>query len=113
MGTQLFVGDRPPATQIYDLFQLFSELGEVEYVTIYRNRRTGRRWRMVEMEEGDAQRTIDKLDCSPWRGQRLTVRELTGEPHGTSSSHFTSTPSHFTSTKMQYPAQLRATECTH
>jgi RNA recognition motif-containing protein len=83
MSTQLLVANFPTNTRLWDLYTLFTAFGEVEDVTIRMNRRAGRRWALVEMEETDeAKRALAQLDGLRWNGSRLRVSEapLEGRP---------------------------------
>jgi RNA recognition motif-containing protein len=75
---KLFVANFPSATEVRDLFRLFSRFGEVRGVSISWDRKTqeSRGWGFVEMAlNGDAESAIDDLDGVLWRGKRLNVRK--------------------------------------
>jgi len=78
MGRKLFVGNLPYETMEQDLETLFAEAGQVETVTVMRDRITGRArgFAFVEMaNDNDAQTAITKLHGHQLGGRALTVNE--------------------------------------
>ena len=81
MFPRLFVANLPSSTQINDLFNLFSEFGEVEDIVIWKDQKNGISKAFIEMEEDDqAVVAINELDGVPWRGHTLRVREARSRP---------------------------------
>ena len=78
MGRKLFVGNLPYETMEQDLEALFGQAGQVETVTVMRDRVTGRArgFAFVEMaNDGDAQKAITQLHGHQLGGRALTVNE--------------------------------------
>ena len=78
MNTKLYVGTLPYQTTESDLQSLFEASGQVNTVTIVRDRATGqaRGFAFVEMnDEEGAQRAISELDQRQMGGRSLTVNE--------------------------------------
>ena len=78
MGRKLYVGNLPYETNEQDLQELFEQAGNVETVTVMRDRDTGRArgFAFVEMSSYDeAQNAITKLNDQQFGGRRLTVNE--------------------------------------
>jgi RNA recognition motif-containing protein len=78
MGRKLFVGNLPYETMEQDLETLFGQAGQVETVTVMRDRITGRArgFAFVEMaSDGDAQNAITQLHGHQLGGRALTVNE--------------------------------------
>ena len=78
MNTKLYVGNLPYQTTESDLQALFEASGQVNTVTIVRDRATGqaRGFAFVEMsDEEGAQRAISELDQRQMGGRSLTVNE--------------------------------------
>lgn len=78
MGRKLFVGNLPYETVEQDLESLFAQAGEVETVTVVRDRMTGRArgFAFVEMkDEAGAQKAIADLHGHQLGGRALTVNE--------------------------------------
>jgi len=78
MGRKLYVGNLPYETNDQDLQELFTQAGNVETVTVMRDRDTGRArgFAFVEMSSDDeAQNAITKLNDQQFGGRRLTVNE--------------------------------------
>jgi len=78
MGRKLYVGNLPYETNEQDLQELFAQAGNVESVTVMRDRDTGRArgFAFVEMSsDDDAQSAITKLNDQQFGGRRLTVNE--------------------------------------
>lgn len=78
MGRKLFVGNLPYETMEQDLETLFGQAGEVETVTVVRDRMTGRArgFAFVEMkDEEGAQKAISDLHGHQLGGRPLTVNE--------------------------------------
>ena len=78
MGRKLYVGNLPYETHEQDLQELFTQAGNVETVTVMRDRDTGRArgFAFVEMSSDDeAQNAITKLNDQQFGGRRLTVNE--------------------------------------
>ena len=78
MGRKLFVGNLPYETAEQDLETLFAQAGQVETVTVMRDRMTGRArgFAFVEMaNDDDAQKAITQLNGHQLGGRALTVNE--------------------------------------
>ena len=78
MSRKLFVGNLPYETMEQDLEALFGEAGQVETVSVMRDRMTGRArgFAFVEMaSEEDAQKAITQLNGHQLGGRVLTVNE--------------------------------------
>ncbi len=78
MGRKLFVGNLPYETMEQDLEALFVQAGQVETVTVMRDRMTGRArgFAFVEMaSDDDAQKAITQLNGHQLGGRALTVDE--------------------------------------
>ena len=78
MGRKLFVGNLPYETMEQDLETLFGQAGQVETVTVMRDRITGRArgFAFVEMaSDSDAQKAITDLHGHQMGGRALTVNE--------------------------------------
>jgi RNA recognition motif-containing protein len=78
MSRKLFVGNLPYETGENDLEALFGQAGNVETVTVMRDRMTGRArgFAFVEMaSEDDAQKAITQFNGHQLGGRALTVNE--------------------------------------
>ena len=78
MSRKLFVGNLPYETMEQDLEALFGEAGQVETVSVMRDRMTGRArgFAFVEMaSEEEAQKAITQLNGHQLSGRALTVNE--------------------------------------
>jgi RNA recognition motif-containing protein len=78
MSRKLFVGNLPYETQEQDLESLFAQAGQVETVTVMRDRVTGRArgFAFVEMaSDDDAQKAITQFNGHQLGGRALTVNE--------------------------------------
>ena len=78
MSRKLFVGNLPYETMEQDLEALFGQAGQVETVTVMRDRMTGRArgFAFVEMaSDDDAQKAITQLNGHQLGGRALTVNE--------------------------------------
>src|SRR5918994_6734533 len=78
MSRKLFVGNLPYETMEQDLETLFGQAGQVETVTVMRDRMTGRArgFAFVEMaSDDDAQKAITQLNGHQMGGRALTVNE--------------------------------------
>ena len=78
MSRKLFVGNLPYETVEQDLEALFGQAGQVESVTVVRDRVTGRArgFAFVEMANDDgAQKAITELNGHQLGGRALTVNE--------------------------------------
>jgi RNA recognition motif-containing protein len=78
MSRKLFVGNLPYETMEQDLETLFGQAGQVETVTVMRDRMTGRArgFAFVEMaSDDDAQKAITQLNGHQLGGRALTVNE--------------------------------------
>src|SRR5262245_27159232 len=78
MGRKLYVGNLPFQTQEPELQDLFATVGNVQSVTVLRDRATGqaRGFAFVEMStEEEAQRAISQLNTHQLGGRSLTVNE--------------------------------------
>ena len=78
MSRKLFVGNLPYETAEQDLETLFGQAGQVESVTVMRDRVTGRArgFAFVQMASDDeAQKAITQLNGHQMGGRALTVNE--------------------------------------
>jgi RNA recognition motif-containing protein len=78
MSRKLFVGTLPYETMEQDLESLFGQAGQVETVSVMRDRVTGRArgFAFVEMaSDEDAQKAITQLNGHQLGGRALTVNE--------------------------------------
>jgi len=78
MSRKLFVGNLPYETVEQDLETLFGQAGQVESVSVVRDRVTGRArgFAFVEMADDDgAQKAIAELNGHQLGGRALTVNE--------------------------------------
>jgi cold-inducible RNA-binding protein len=78
MSRKLFVGNLPYETMEQDLESLFGQAGQVETVSVMRDRVTGRArgFAFVEMaSDEDAQKAITQLNGHQLGGRALTVNE--------------------------------------
>ena len=78
MSRKLFVGNLPYETTEQDLEALFAQAGQVDTVTVMRDRVTGRArgFAFVEMAgDDDAQKAITQLNGHQLGGRALTVNE--------------------------------------
>ena len=78
MSRKLFVGNLPYETVEQDLETLFGQAGQVETVSVVRDRVTGRArgFAFVEMaSDEDAQKAITQLNGHQLGGRALTVNE--------------------------------------
>jgi RNA recognition motif-containing protein len=78
MNTKLYVGNLPYETTESDLQVLFGAAGEVNTVTVMRDRATGqaRGFAFVEMRDAEgARRAISELNQHEYGGRSLTVNE--------------------------------------
>ena len=78
MSRKLFVGNLPYETMEQDLETLFGQAGQVETVTVMRDRVTGRArgFAFVEMaSDDDAQKAITQFNGHQLGGRALTVNE--------------------------------------
>ena len=85
MGRKLYVGNLPYETNEQDLQELFAQAGNVETVTVMRDRDTGRArgFAFVEMATDDAaQQAIAKFHEHQMEGRALVVNEARPKPEG-------------------------------
>jgi cold-inducible RNA-binding protein len=78
MSRKLFVGNLPYETMEQDLETLFGQAGQVETVTVMRDRVTGRArgFAFIEMaSDDDAQKAITQFNGHQMGGRALTVNE--------------------------------------
>jgi RNA recognition motif-containing protein len=78
MNNKLYVGNLPYQTTESDLQTLFAGSGEVDKITVMRDRATGqaRGFAFVEMRDADgARRAIGELNNHEYGGRSLTVNE--------------------------------------
>jgi RNA recognition motif-containing protein len=78
MSRKLFVGNLPYETTEQDLEGLFGQAGQVETVSVMRDRMTGRArgFAFVEMaSDDDAQKAITQFNGHQMGGRALTVNE--------------------------------------
>lgn len=78
MNTKLYVGNLPYETTESELQELFAGAGQVNAVSIVRDRMTGqaRGFAFVEMSDAEgAQRAIAELNQQQMGGRSLTVNE--------------------------------------
>jgi cold-inducible RNA-binding protein len=83
MGRKLYVGNLSYSVGETELQELFGRIGEVETVTVMRDRETGqaRGFAFVEMRsDEDAQRAAQELNEQQFEGRRLTVNEARPKP---------------------------------
>ena len=85
MSRKLFVGNLPYETMEQDLETLFGQAGQVETVTVMRDRVTGRArgFAFVEMStDEEAQKAASELNQFQMGGRALTVNEARPKPEG-------------------------------
>jgi len=85
MGRKLYVGNLPYETNEQDLQELFAQAGNVESVTVMRDRDTGRArgFAFVEMGTDDeAQKAISEFHEYQLEGRALVVNEARPKPEG-------------------------------
>jgi RNA recognition motif-containing protein len=77
MSKSIYVGNLPWAATEEQVRDLFTPYGEVLSVKLVSDRETGRArgFGFVEMEDGDADAAIEKLDNSSFGGRTLRVNE--------------------------------------
>ena len=77
MAKRLFVGNLSFQTTESDLTDLFSQIGQVESVSIVTDRDTGRSrgFGFVEMSDSDADKAITEVNGKELGGRTLTVNE--------------------------------------
>ena len=78
MAKNIYVGNLPWQTTSDDLYQLFSQYGQVAKTQVISDRETGRSrgFGFVEMpNDEEAQKAIEALNNSPFNGRPLTVNE--------------------------------------
>jgi cold-inducible RNA-binding protein len=78
MSTKLYVGNLPFETTEHDLQSLFEGMGQINTITIMKDRETGRPrgFAFIEMSDtAGARRAIDELDKQQYGGRSLTVNE--------------------------------------
>src|SRR5262245_34883551 len=77
MTKKIFVGNLSFQTTESDLNDLFSQVGNVESVSIITDRMTGRSkgFGFVEMESEPAENAIAKFNGADFGGRKLTVNE--------------------------------------
>jgi RNA recognition motif-containing protein len=78
MAKNIYVGNLPWQTTSDDLYQLFSQYGQVTKTQVISDRETGRSrgFGFVEMpNDEEAQKAIEALNNSPYNGRPLTVNE--------------------------------------
>lgn len=85
MGRKLFVGNLPYETMEQDLESLFAQAGQVETVSVVRDRVTGRArgFAFVEMAtDEEAQKAATEFNQYQLGGRALTVNEARPKPEG-------------------------------
>jgi RNA recognition motif-containing protein len=77
MAISLFVGNFPFKTEESELWPVFSNVGEVESVTLISDRQTGRPrgFGFVKMEETAGRTAIEVLNGTMFGGRPLVVKE--------------------------------------
>lgn len=77
MSKSIYVGNLPWSATEEEVRELFSPYGNVLSVKLVSDRETGRArgFGFVEMEDGDAEAAIEKLDNSNFGGRTLRVNE--------------------------------------
>jgi RNA recognition motif-containing protein len=78
MAKNIYVGNLTWDATADDLLALFQEFGQVARAQVITDRETGRSrgFGFVEMDnDGEAQKAIDTLNGTPFRGRPLTVNE--------------------------------------
>jgi RNA recognition motif-containing protein len=83
MSTNLFVGNFPYGTKEYELLEIFSQVGEVDSVSIMSNDRQMDRFRsfgFVRMPKRYAETAIGTLNGVLFKGRRLTVKVASPRP---------------------------------
>jgi RNA recognition motif-containing protein len=78
MAKNIYVGNLPWQTTSDDLYQLFSQHGQVSKSQVISDRETGRSrgFGFVEMpDDAEAQKAIESLNNTPFNGRPLTVNE--------------------------------------
>lgn len=83
MAKNLFVGSLPFSTNEDTLGQLFTQAGQVQSVTVIKDKYTGssRGFAFVEMvTEEDAKKAIDKLNGYEIEGRKIVVKEALPKP---------------------------------
>lgn len=78
MAKNIYVGNLPWQTTQDDLYQLFSQYGQVSKAQVISDRETGRSrgFGFVEMpDDAEAQKAIEALNESQFNGRPLTVNE--------------------------------------
>ena len=73
----IYVGNLPFQTTETDLEELFSRYGTVNSAKVISDRETGRSrgFGFVEMEDGDADEAISKLNGEDFQGRTLRINE--------------------------------------
>jgi RNA recognition motif-containing protein len=85
MSRKLYVGNLPFTTDETQLQELFAQAGNVESVSVVRDRETGRArgFAFVEMSsDEDAQKAINQLNSHELGGRALTVNEARPKTSG-------------------------------
>ena len=85
MSRKLFVGNLPYETTEQELETLFGQAGQVETVSVVRDRATGRPrgFAFVEMaSDEDAQKAISQFNNYELGGRNLNVNEARPKPQG-------------------------------
>ena len=78
MSTKLYVGNLPFETTEHDLQTLFEGMGQINTITVMKDRETGRPrgFAFIEMSDADgARRAMSELDKRLYGGRSLTVNE--------------------------------------
>jgi RNA recognition motif-containing protein len=90
MAKNIYVGNLVWDATPDDLLALFQEHGQVAHAQVITDRETGRSrgFGFVEMDnDGDAQKAIDALNGTPFRGRPLTVNEARPREERSGGSH--------------------------
>ena len=70
---KLFVSGFFQLTKVSEVADLFEDCGQVNWVRLKKGEK--RAYAVVEMPDFDAQRAIQELDGTEWKGRRLEVTE--------------------------------------
>ena len=81
---KIYVGNLPWTINDEDLRELFTAVGEVHSASVIMDRETGRSrgFGFVEMDDGDADEAISKLDGRDHNGRPLRVNEAQSKRRG-------------------------------
>ena len=79
---KIYVGNLPWSVTDEDLREMFASVGEVHSASVIMDRETGRSrgFGFVEMNDGDADEAISRLDGRDQSGRPLRVNEAQSKP---------------------------------